>query len=135
MLVRDEKNIRLPLKSIDLGRLTKITNYVFIQKYHSIHTRLTFLSNNNVSPKKGISKKYMDLIDSEKVYNRLPRKVFWWAMTKKDILKKNSNIVQNMYQEEMTNVRTCGETTNDFPITIGLHQGLTISPLLFAPVR
>ena len=31
----------------------------------------------------------------------------------------------------MTSVRTPSGETNDFPIRIGLHQGLTLSPYLF----
>ena len=34
----------------------------------------------------------------------------------------------------MANVRTCGDITSDFSITIGLHQGFALSPLIFAIV-
>jgi hypothetical protein len=39
-----------------------------------------------------------------------------------------------MYDNVVTNVRTSDEDTNDFPINIGLHQGLALSPYLFALV-
>jgi len=39
-----------------------------------------------------------------------------------------------MYDGVVTNVRTCGGITSDFSITIGLHQGSTLSPFLFAIV-
>jgi hypothetical protein len=39
-----------------------------------------------------------------------------------------------MYDNVVTNVRTSDGDTNDFPINIGLHQGLALSPYLFALV-
>ena len=37
-----------------------------------------------------------------------------------------------MYDNVVTSVRTSDVDTDDFPIKIGLHQGLTLSPYLFA---
>ena len=39
-----------------------------------------------------------------------------------------------MYKDAKTFVRTCDGNTTDFPINIGLHQGSTLSPYLFALV-
>lgn len=39
-----------------------------------------------------------------------------------------------MYNNAVTSVRTCGGETTDFPIKIGLHQGLTLSPYIFVLV-
>ena len=39
-----------------------------------------------------------------------------------------------MYDGAITNVRTSVGITSEFPITIGLHQGLALSPYLFALV-
>jgi hypothetical protein len=39
-----------------------------------------------------------------------------------------------MYDNVMTSVQTSVEDTNDFQINIGLHQGLALSPYLFALV-
>ena len=39
-----------------------------------------------------------------------------------------------MYSGAMTTVRTVVGQTNNFPITVGLHQGSAISPYLFALV-
>ena len=45
-------------------------------------------------------------------------------MTKKSISKKYINIVQDMYQEVKTNVKTkaCEGATEDLPIMIVIHQ-------------
>jgi hypothetical protein len=39
-----------------------------------------------------------------------------------------------MYDNIVTSVRTSDGGTNDFPINIGLHQGSSLSPYLFALV-
>ena len=44
------------------------------------------------------------------------------------------DIIKDMYDEVVANVRTCGDITSDFSITIGLHQRSTLSPFLFAIV-
>lgn len=36
--------------------------------------------------------------------------------------------IQNMYEGVLTSVRTRGGETDDFPLTIDLHQGSTLSP-------
>ena len=47
---------------------------------------------------------------------------------------KYIDIIRDMYDGEVANVRTCGGITSDFSITIGLHQGSVLSPFLFAIV-
>jgi len=42
--------------------------------------------------------------------------------------------IQDMYEGASTSVRTRDGDTVDFPITIGLHQGSTLSPYLFTLV-
>jgi hypothetical protein len=39
-----------------------------------------------------------------------------------------------MYEGDSTSVRTLGRATNNFPITIGLHQGSTLCCYLFTLV-
>jgi hypothetical protein len=39
-----------------------------------------------------------------------------------------------MYEGASTSMRTHDEATDDFPITIGLHQGSTLSPYLLTLV-
>ena len=39
-----------------------------------------------------------------------------------------------MYERVVTNVRTYSGLTDEFPITIEVHQGSTLSPFLFAIV-
>ena len=74
----------------------------------------------------------MVFIDLEKAYDRVLRDVLWWALKKKAVSLKYVSIIRDMYEGVVTNVRTCGDLTNEFPITIGLHQGSALSHFLFA---
>ena len=39
-----------------------------------------------------------------------------------------------MYEGSMTTIKTICGVTNEFPVTIGLHQGSSLSPYLFTLV-
>ena len=43
-------------------------------------------------------------------------------------------VVQNMYESRMTVLRHVVVVTDGFKVEVGLHQGLALSPLLFATV-
>ena len=77
---------------------------------------------------------HMVFIDLEKEYDKVPRNVMWWALEKHEVPTKYITLIKDMYKNTMTFVRTCGGDTTDFPINIGLHQGLALSPYLFALV-
>jgi len=47
---------------------------------------------------------------------------------------KYVNTIKDMYDGVAANVRTYGGITNDFSISIGLHQGSPLSPFLFVIV-
>jgi len=51
----------------------------------------------------------------------VPREVLWWTLMKKGVPIKYIDIIKDMYDRVVTNVRTCGGITSDFSITIGLH--------------
>ena len=77
---------------------------------------------------------HMVFIDLEKAYNKLPRDLIWWALEKKGVIDKYIEIIKHMHNGAMTTMRTVVGKSNDFPITIGLHQGSVLSPYLFALV-
>jgi hypothetical protein len=58
----------------------------------------------------------------------------WWALQKHKVSSKYITLIKNMYDNVVTSVRISDRDTNDFPINIGLHQGLALSLYLFALV-
>jgi hypothetical protein len=77
---------------------------------------------------------HMIFIDLEKVYDKVPRNVMWWALQKLKVSSKYITLIRDMYDNIVISVRTSDGDTNDFPINIGLHHWSTLSPYLFALV-
>ena len=55
-------------------------------------------------------------------------------MKNKRVPLKYIKLIKDIYDGAITIVRTCKCIKNEFPITIGLHQGSTLNPYLFAQV-
>ena len=55
-------------------------------------------------------------------------------MKNKRVPLKYIKFIKDIYNGAITSVRTCECIKNEFPITIGLHQGSTLNPYLFAQV-
>jgi len=70
----------------------------------------------------------------EKAYDRVPRQILWKALEKKGVRIAYIGAIKDMYERVSTSVRTQDGDTEDFPITIGMHQGSTLSPYLFTLV-
>jgi hypothetical protein len=77
---------------------------------------------------------HMVFIDLERAYDKVHRNVMWWALQKHNVLIKYITLIKNMYDNVVISVQTSDRDNNDFPINIGLHQVLALSPYLFALV-
>ena len=68
----------------------------------------------------------------EKAYDTVPGDLIWRSLRRKGIPEQYVAIIQDMYQDIQTRVKTrCDDTTQYFDIEAGLHQGSALSPLLF----
>ena len=60
----------------------------------------------------------MAFVDLEKAFDRVPRKVIWWALRKRVDSARSRVCVGEGYSEE-------------FEVKVGVHQGSILNPLLF----
>ena len=70
----------------------------------------------------------------EKAYDWVPRSEVWNCLRLKGVAEKYIHVIQDMYRDSRTKVKCAAGLTDDFQVTVGLHQGSALSPLLFAIV-
>ena len=74
---------------------------------------------------------YMAFIDLEKAFDRVPKKVIWWALRKLGVEELIVRMVQGMYANAQSRVRVGEGYSEEFEVKVGVHQGSVLSPLLF----
>ena len=74
---------------------------------------------------------YMALVDLEKAFDRVPRKVIWWALRKLGVEEWIVRLVQGMYANARSRVHVGEGFSKEFEVKVGVHQGSVLSPLLF----
>ena len=73
----------------------------------------------------------MAFVDLEKAFDRVPRKVIWWALRKHGVDEWIMGLVQGMYSNAKSRVRVGEGYSEEFEVKVGVHQGSVLSPLLF----
>ena len=73
---------------------------------------------------------YMAFVDLEKAFDRVPRKVIWWALRKLGVEEWIVRLVQGMYANAWSRVRVGEGYSEEFEVKVGVHQGSVLSPLL-----
>ena len=74
---------------------------------------------------------FFAFVDLEKAFDRVPREVIWWSMRKLGIEEWLIKLVKSMYCNARSRVRVGGAFSEEFDVTVGVHQGSVLSPLLF----
>ena len=74
---------------------------------------------------------FFAFVDLEKAFDRIPRKVLWWAMRSLGISEWVIKTVQSMYISPRSRVRINGQFSEEFSVDVGVYQGSVLSPLLF----
>ena len=72
----------------------------------------------------------MVFVDLEKAFDRVPRKVIWWALSKL-VEEWIVRLVQGMYANAQSRVRVGEGFSKEFEVKVGVRQGSVLSPLLF----
>ncbi|GJR38483.1 retrovirus-related pol polyprotein LINE-1 [Tanacetum coccineum] len=75
---------------------------------------------------------HLALIDLEKAYDSIPRDLIWKTLIDKGASRRYIKVIRDMYTGAKTQVRTSIGNTEFFSVEVGLHQGSTISPYIFA---
>lgn len=74
---------------------------------------------------------HMVFIDLEKAYDRVPRQEVWRSLREKMVPEKYVRLIQEMYRNVFTRVRSSVGETEGFEVRVGLHQGSALSPFIF----
>ena len=61
----------------------------------------------------------------------MPRAVLWWAMRKLGVEEWLIRVVMSMYDNAQSKVRVNNTYRNPINVSVGVHQGSVLSPLLF----
>ena len=65
----------------------------------------------------------MASVDLERAFDRVPRKVIWWAMRKLGVEEWIVKLVQGMYENVRSRVRVVEGLSEEFEVKVGVRQG------------
>ena len=74
---------------------------------------------------------YHIFVDLEKAFDKVPRAAIQWALRRQLVPERLINQVMSLYKHSASQVRFAGEVSGSFPVRVGVHQGSSLSPLLF----
>ena len=70
----------------------------------------------------------------EKAYNRIPRSEIWNCLRIWKVPEKYIGVIQDMYKDSETQIRTPAGKSESFKVIMGVHQGSALSPFIFTIV-
>jgi Reverse transcriptase (RNA-dependent DNA polymerase)/Endonuclease/Exonuclease/phosphatase family len=74
---------------------------------------------------------HMAFLDLEKAFDRVPHDLIWHSLRSHHVPEAYVNWVKLLYNNVTSNVRCAVGTSPAFNISVGVHQGSALSPLLF----
>ncbi|VDP34836.1 unnamed protein product [Heligmosomoides polygyrus] len=77
---------------------------------------------------------HIAFLDLEKAFDRVPREVIWYALRHHGVPEELIEWVRILYSCPKSRVQAAAGTSMEFPISVGVHQGSALSPLLFVVV-
>jgi len=77
---------------------------------------------------------FMVFVDLEKAFDRVPREIIWWSLSRKGVLEREIKVIMEMYEGIKTAVRMESMRSELFDVKVGVHQGSELSLFLFAVV-
>ena len=77
---------------------------------------------------------YFAFVDLGKAFDRVPRSALWWSMRKLGVEEWIISVVRSMYENAQSRVRINNLFSEAINVTVGVHQGSVLSPLLFVIV-
>ena len=77
---------------------------------------------------------FLGFIDLEKAFDRVPRPVVQWALRSLGVGEWLVRAVMSLFSEAKSVVRWRSDVSDSFDVSVGVHQGSVLSPLLFACV-
>ncbi|VDO89830.1 unnamed protein product [Heligmosomoides polygyrus] len=77
---------------------------------------------------------HLAFLDLEKAFGRVPREVIWYALREHGVPEELIEWVRILYSCPKSRVQAAAGTSMEFPISVGVHQGSALSPLLLVVV-
>ena len=74
---------------------------------------------------------YFTFADLEKGFDRVPRKVLWWAMRRVEFEERIILAVKTMCENAKSRVRLNAQFSDEFNIKVGVHLAAVLSPILY----
>ncbi|KAK6750376.1 hypothetical protein RB195_002386 [Necator americanus] len=74
---------------------------------------------------------HLAFLDLEKAFDRVPHELLWMCMRSHRVPEEYVRWTKLLYAKPVSVVQCAAGTSRPFPVQVGVHQGSSLSPLLF----